>query len=157
MNKSEQSISAPEAEQSLTPRQRLENYLKDEQPGSIKCQAIADQIAYTRAFNPRGSNDDENRTIILQEIIGETIRNRSFGPNGTEYNKASNDFNKLFKSYTEFKSYTDVNISSQIKNYINQDRSLIINNALNSMGIDLLEINRKKSISIQKNLEKLAT
>lgn len=133
----------PEAEQKLTPRQRLEKFLEGEKPGSIKSKAVADMARLEVLEHKITVVNREPDRIPQISLLGyateyaalnETIRVRKFDENGTEYIKAYEDAKAIFDHY-----FNDPENPRSISELFSKD------GAGRAIENDLLQLNSNKA------------
>jgi hypothetical protein len=146
----------PELDRQLTPRERLDLYLKDQTPGSPRIQAIADraELSLVQSRIDRGIserrrilkepskieplNDDFLSEVLMQKaVVGETMRKRQFGVHAAEYNAALEGASSLLRDYYN-REYNQRGDESRSENDIRESAS-------NNLLRDLWHINNKLS------------
>jgi hypothetical protein len=109
----------PETQQGLTPHERLEKFLEGQEAGSARIQAIADKVAVDEVNRRISATISQRRSplgeslppepdytkdpfladLIEAAVIRETMRKRSFGVNGAEYNAALYEASHILDDY----------------------------------------------------------
>jgi hypothetical protein len=140
----------------LTPRERLDLYLKDQKPGSPRIQAIADTVELSlvqsridRRISERHRileelsklepmNDNVLLEVLIQKaVVRETMRKKQFGIQAAEYNAALEGASSLLRDYCNCE-YNERRDKSRSENDIRE-------NASNNLLRDLWHINNKLS------------
>jgi hypothetical protein len=135
----------PEAEKRLSPREQLEKTLAQEKAGSTKILAIADRTAQEKARHSKFSTtspEKQNRYLMEEIAIGETIRRETFGVNAADYNDGLDLAKNISSNYynEKHKSLKHTALSSDPEYYSKANVE-----AADELLKDLKEINNKKS------------